>query len=285
MHIMGDFVLTFCQQWIHLYALPPTEALGPSPSGTVIELDPVAKHRWAYRIDTLKTLPMHAHPLAAHFRPATAAARARAHPPIYILLRFDSWFPWPVNILHLFVLPPNPAFRAASWTRPPPPPPSPSPPSLPATPTPTPSPAPAPELPYLASPAHALPPYAARSLASPLRIFTPSDMALGRHGTALWLDAQTGLPAQAGDRGQRIAGARLRHQPPPPASPGTAALPRHAVNFGVGGGEAEEEEESKQMLFHIREDAEEWTRVAVCDEEARLAVSCVDGRVLVFDYT
>lgn len=273
MQLIGDFILTFCQQWTYLYALPPQEMMELSSNGRAIELDPVAKHRWSFRIDMLKSMPTHPHPLAAQFRPASSTT-ASLYPPIYILLRFDSWYPWPVNILHFFILPQNPAFCASSYTRP-------RPGSLPPA-----------ELPYLRT-SHPggtpLKPYVADSVPSPIRIFTPSDAVLGRYGTALWLDAQTDLPSQAGDRGQRVAGKVLRHVPPPSEE---NQEPRHAVNLDVQINEASAgrvdaglSRTTQPSLFHLQEDAEDWTRLAVCDDEGRIAVSCMDGRVMVYDYT
>jgi hypothetical protein len=272
---MDHFILTFCQQWTHLYALPPIDFTSSS-GASIVALDPIAKHRWAYRIDTLKLLPQRVHPLAA---------QSRRHPftprplPICILLRFDSWFPWPVNILHQFILPPNPAFDSAAYTR-----------CVPGSTPPA-------ELPYLYSAGSSpLKPYIVDSIPSPIRIFTPADMTVGPYGTALWLDAQTdGAPSQAGDRGQRIAGKVLRFLPRPSEE---GAPPRHPVDLQaqimdgettteqeVVANKASDEEPRHVMLFHLKEDSEQWGRLEVSDDEGKLAVSCVDGRILVYDYT
>ena len=249
------------------------------PEETTVRLEPIARHRWQYRIDAVKLHPQRLHPLLPQLRAKPSPVYPGA---ICILLRFDSWFPWPVNILHQFILPPNPLFDAAAYTR-----------HTPGTPSPR-------ELPYLHSAVSpgALRPYLVDSVPSPIRIFTPADMTIGAYGTALWLDAQTdAAPAQAGDRGQRIAGKVLRFVPRPSTE---REDPRHAVdlqaeliaNDATGPREqggamayASSDEPRRVMLFHLREDAEDWGRIEVSEDEGQIAVSCIDGRVLVYDYT
>ncbi|KIP03044.1 hypothetical protein PHLGIDRAFT_499330 [Phlebiopsis gigantea 11061_1 CR5-6] len=247
-YVIQGFIITFCQQWTHVYALPTADPQHNTDEPT--ELEPVHAHHWAYRIDTLKVAARDPHPLRAQFRPMLAPAL----PVLDLLVRFDSWFPWPVNILHHLILSPNPSFTGAEH-----------------------------ELPYFADGAA---PHVAAALPSPLRLFTPSDAVLGAHGTALWLDAQTGGggPSQAGDRGQRIAGRVLRRAMPAPAPSEQAAArdPRHAVDLHAP---ADAAAEGETMVFLCSENSEEWGRLALCEEEGRIAVSCVDARVLVYDYT
>lgn len=267
---MDGFVLTFCQQWTHLYALPPDDYATPLEQERV-ELDPVASHRWNYRMDFLKILPLSPHPLTRQFR---ASSKPQRPSPITIFIRFDSWYPWPVNILHQYILPPNSAFDPTTYVRP-----------QPGTPV--------KELPYLHSSSSfgSLKPYVATSISSPVRVFTPSDMTIGAYRTALWLDAQTDMaPSQAGDRGQRIAGRVLRYVPPPAEE---RTNPRHAVDLQVQLTEGEtsnvagygDEQLGREMLFHLQEESEEWGRIALSDDEGKMAISCVDGRILVYDYT
>lgn len=263
---MNDFILTFCQQWINLYALPPINTQSSSDN-IPVELEPIIQHRWSYRIDTLRILAQRPHPLIHQFQPSSPSGSSPT--PICILLRFDSWFPWPVNIIHHFILPPNPHFNASAYTR-----------IRPGGELPR-------DLPYLRSSRDVpLKPYVADSIPSPIRLFTPSDMTIGPYGTALWLDAQTDpiAPSQTGDRGQRIAGKVLRWVSPPTEE---ADGPRHAVDLQVQiNGDAETAHETKgEMVFHLQEEREEWGRLAMSEDEGRLAVSCVDGRILIYDYT
>ncbi|KAI0262330.1 hypothetical protein BC834DRAFT_891874 [Gloeopeniophorella convolvens] len=56
---------------------------------------PVATHVWRWRIDTVAAAPlMHSH-----------APTARPH--INLWVRFGSWYPWPINMLHHYVLHPR----------------------------------------------------------------------------------------------------------------------------------------------------------------------------------
>lgn len=279
--VWGQFVLVFRQQWIHLYYLTPSG--DTSGVAEMKDLSPIAAHKWQWRIDTLIVLRQEPHPLLDQF--CDAQPTADMPTPICILLRFDSWFPWPVNILHQFILPVNPLYvpgRFDSSTAS----------SQPVNPQ---------ELPYLGTflskpidladepttPTH-LKPYVVSSMPSPIRIFTPSDTVLGVHGTALWLDAQTdsALPAQAGDRGQRIASKTLRFVKP---SQTPEEMPRYAVNLesrmGNNGTEFVEEDNTDQVVvFHLQEEKDHWGKLAVCDEEGWMAVGCTDGRILVYDY-
>ncbi|KAH9926982.1 uncharacterized protein B0H18DRAFT_1210872 [Fomitopsis serialis] len=238
-------VLTFCRQWIHLYELPPVPPTIP-PNNALhappAACDPLASHKWQWRIDSLvvaSRLPACDAGAAGWTRSGGEGGDA-AFPSIDVLIRFDTWFPWPVNILH---------HTAAT--------------------------------PYLHADGA---PTMAHSIPSPIRLFTPSDMVLGRRGTALWLDAQAydGGPAQAGDHGQRVAGKVL---------PVTGALGGRATGEGEGavGEEGEPdrwhgEERAQTMTFHMQEDDDGWNKLALDEEEGRVAVGTVDGRVHLFEY-
>ena len=178
-------------------------------------------------------------------------SRTSTPPAIDLLIRFDTWYPWPVNILHHFVLPPNPSFSPAAF-------------ALDLT-------SDAPQgLPYLTPAAGA--PLMAHAISSPLRLFTPSDMVLAPSGTALWLDASTdsATPSQAGDHGQRIAGRVLPAPAPPREGEGEGAR-----WWGEGGG---------PMVFHMQEEDDGWNRLALDEEEGRVAVGTVYGRVHLIEY-
>ena len=299
-------VLTFCKQWIHLYALPAppncATAILAHPPAPPAECDPLVSHKWQWRIDSLVVAPRVLCPAPAWAGTASCAdsascdagvgmeagAEAEAFPPIDVLIRFDTWFPWPVNILHHYVLTPNPAFTSSSSSCS----------SAPSSPTPHASPdSPPRSTPYLhAGGAPAM----AHSIPSPIRLFTPSDMVLGRRGTALWLDAQAyeSGPAQAGDHGQRIAG-RMLAAPPPPSSSSDRTRELHpgegggegqgGEGEGGGGGEGDRVSpgwfgEEGPMVFHMQEEDDGWNRLALDEEEGRIAVGTVYGRVHLFEY-
>ncbi|OJT03292.1 hypothetical protein TRAPUB_6070 [Trametes pubescens] len=272
--IVNDFLLSFCKQYIYLYRLPPPRPHDTSndPQDTP-QLDAIASYKWRWRIDTLVAQP--------RLSPSSLAHRTGT-PLIDILIRFDTWFPWPVNILHHFVLAPNPAYHPA------------------ADPT---------ALPYLLGAQDG--PFMVHALPSPLRIFTPSDVALGAHGTALWIDAATdgGAAAQAGDHGQRVAGKVLTRAPLPglrarvrpgddAVSPGLAAevegegeeIQETGIGAGAGADGVREAPGPTMRggtavsVFQAHEGEARWNRVAVDEEGGRVAVGHVDGTVTVMSY-
>ncbi|KAI0675559.1 hypothetical protein C8Q78DRAFT_1005131 [Trametes maxima] len=264
---------------------PPTSTPHPNqePLDTMQDarnVDAIATYKWRWRIDSLIAKPRRAPPPLNPRRDRTPATFTP--PLIDILIRFDTWFPWPVNILHHFALAPNPAYTPSAFA-----------PSDPST------------FPYLLSDTDG--PFMVHSIPSPLRIFTPSDMVLGAYGTAIWLDAAADAttPAQAGDRGQRVAGRVLTRTPVPlPPSrtrPGEGPQDDH-VSPGLGdpaalnaGAQAETTELAAGAIpagrggtlvsvFDVQEAEEKWNRVAVDEESGRVAVGHVDGTVSVYTY-
>lgn len=292
--VLNRFILTFCQRWIHLYLLPADPS--QDDSGTMptndsvtppLDLDPAAGYKWQWRIDSLVVSHQSHGPLLTRETPHHAHLDA-----INIFIRFDTWYPWPVNILHHFVLPPNPAYDPSKF-------------SQLALHHPLPSPG---DLPYLFSSTTTIfGPYMANSIASPMRLFTPSDMVLGEYGTALWIDAQTDMnsPSQAGDHGQRIAGKMLSKPNPhyvKPDSSSTLGIEEINPGFvdfqpgahlgggdgvGTGAGSNHDEQgdrDSPIMVFEVRDSYDGWNRLALDEEEGRIAVGSVDGTITVFDY-
>ncbi|RPD53930.1 hypothetical protein L226DRAFT_616091 [Lentinus tigrinus ALCF2SS1-7] len=269
---VDSFVLTFCKQWIFLYHLPSSDvasrALAAATESEPLRIEPIAKYKWRWRIDTLSISPRR-HP----------AGPSSGPPNIDILMRFDTWYPWPVNLLHHFTLPVNPAFSHSTFD-----------PTEPST------------FPYLASPTDS--PFIVHQLASPVRLFTPSDMVLAPYGTALWLDASTDPTtlSQAGDHGQRIASKVLTLMPLPKPRAGLDSSQDDHVSPGLGSGGMDPELASAIALesdsqtarageagrhvsvLHVQETHELWSRLAVNEEEGQVAVGYVDGRVSVYSY-
>lgn len=270
--IFGDFVLTFCKQWIYLYYIGAS-TLDPDSKVAAPRLDPIAMHKWRWRIDTVAVNPRRLPSTPSSLPPHSVNS---VPPPIDMLFRFDTWYPWPVNILHHFVLPSNPLFSTSTF-------------SLSDRST----------YPYLATPTDE--PYMVHSIPSPVRLFTPSDMVLGPYGTALWLDASTDptTPSQAGDRGQRIAfkvvagpGAssqpRRSHQTQTEGEvvdPGVEDLPAllNAVALDSHAGETMVADSAVSVLA-VQDQHEFWNRVSVNEEEGQVAIGHTDGRVSVYVY-
>lgn len=284
------YILIFTKRWIHLYMLPRRE----DPFAAPIRLGPTARHRWPFRIDSIVFAPR------VHHRKGQFSEFGHGEvDPIDMFIRFDTFYPWPINLLHHFILPPNHAYSGdcvqdstfahntnntnnSSGSLPP---------AL---------------LPYL----HCAP-MMATMISSPLRLFTPSDMVIGRHGTVVWLDAMTdaSTPSVAADLGQRIMGTILSRSPLPsaldPSAPGlysralltmssssvTANVADVVAGGGgrVRGGEAsggldKDASRNPLMTFHVRQESDGWNKVAVDDEQGLVAIGSVDGSLTVYDY-
>ncbi|TFK48435.1 hypothetical protein OE88DRAFT_1664227 [Heliocybe sulcata] len=214
-----NFLILFRTISLEVYMLPHSSSSpsmsSPSSSPPLVSPDsglqvvhPVVLHKWQWRIDSVSVSfqmkSRQRYTSRLNTSATTAKGKGRQYEPttMHLFMRFDSWFPWPVNLLHHFVLHPNPSYIPGpkSLTVPP----SASPittkthtlfPSLlnPLT-----------DLPYLATPDQT--PTLVSSLSSTVRLFAPSDMVLGEWGTALWLDTQTEMWGVSGELGQRIAG-------------------------------------------------------------------------------
>ncbi len=108
-----------------------------------------------------------------------------------------------------------------------------------------------------------------RTIAAPLLLFSSGYMALGSYGTALWIDDHAEDHHSADTRGQRVAGLfcpKLLE-----AADSTDELDEWktstmaATVYGVQKGEV-------------------WSRLAMDEEEGRIAIGCSDGQILINDY-
>ncbi|KAF8166639.1 hypothetical protein K438DRAFT_1730747 [Mycena galopus ATCC 62051] len=128
-------------------------------------IEPVASHTFQWRIDSASMA----------YQPSWEAAARAAEPPINILVRYGSPFPWPVNALHHYILPWDETYDPRDDMG-------------------------AHNKPYLAEPV------LMRTFASPIRLFARWDMVLGAYGTALWIDSHTEDYFDHAVEGQRLAG-------------------------------------------------------------------------------
>ncbi|CCM02661.1 uncharacterized protein FIBRA_04765 [Fibroporia radiculosa] len=272
--LVHNHAITFCRRWIHLYKIS-NQVDGSSDVPSYL---PATSHKWTWNIDTIVVSPRSL---------SRIKSDSPSFPLIDILIRFDTWFPWPVNIIHHYVLPPNPSLSDArshsdtfeSFEE---------------------DHAVQAELPYLFATSSIHGPFMIHSISSPIRLFTPSDMVLGRYGTALWLDAQSSNsgPAQAGDHGQRIAGKMLISPRTPPhtqmrtikrteddkVSPGYAEEQPGNSSSGQAIHEGAIAHEPRMMVFHMQDEEDDWSRLALDEEEGRIAIGTVNGTVLLFEY-
>lgn len=274
------YILVFTKRWIHLFMLPRREATAAAP----IRLAPAARHRWPFRIDSIVFTPR------LHHKEQVSGFVDGQVDPIDMFIRFDTFYPWPINLLHHFILPPNHAYSQDGT-------------AIITTTTTTidDGSSSRADIPYL----HRSP-IVAKMISSPLRLFTPSDMVIGRHGTVVWLDAMTdaSTPSVAADLGQRVMGAILSRLPFPcaldnstgeaMATPGTGMHTRvlrtttARAADGSSSSSAPDRDPSwnqcTSMTFHVCPDSDGWNKVAVDDEQGLLAIGGVDGSLTVYDY-
>ncbi|KAH7890969.1 hypothetical protein F5I97DRAFT_113044 [Phlebopus sp. FC_14] len=171
MHLKDDYVVVIRVQTVEIYSSIPRPNLLPIPGAPVTY--PLAQYRFQWRTDTVN--------ISEQVQGATATGQQSRSPPplpLNVFIRFASIYPWPVNILHHYVLAPNPMYvRDRETTQY--------------------------NLPY-----H-IQPRAIQTIGSPVRLFGLSTLALGRYGTVLWLDNHTQDWLGPSELGQRLAGKML----------------------------------------------------------------------------
>ncbi|KAJ7780264.1 hypothetical protein DFH07DRAFT_468411 [Mycena maculata] len=188
---------------------------------------PVAFHTWQWRVDSVSL---------AHQQSWAATARGIA-PPINILVRYASLFPWPVNALHHYVLPCDESYNARA--------------AIDVN-----------NAPYLPEPV------LIRTFASPIRLFARWDMVLGAYGTALWIDSHTEDYFDHAVEGQRLAGTLFTtFEPGGPV-----------VALSDQGASA-----TASMVYQVRED-DGWIRIAIAEEEGKIAVGTSTAEITVLEY-
>ncbi|KAF8075169.1 hypothetical protein FPV67DRAFT_1727793, partial [Lyophyllum atratum] len=218
--IEGDAVIVIRLTKLEIYALCWADT-GKSA------IYPVAQHRWQWNLDSVSMAPQ-----------ISWSPNEGKYLPINILLRFGSRLPWPVNLIHHFMLHPELSFDS----------------SRPIT---------ASNVPYDAVPV------LRRQIGSPVRLFSSYHMAVGSRGTAVWIDNHTEDYFGRGDCGQRLAG----------------SLPVVAkVEDREWDDDSMEIESSMESSVFSYCENDEWTRVAVDEEEGRIAVGYLDGSIVVHEY-
>jgi hypothetical protein len=220
-HLRDDYMVIVRQQTVELYSTVPRPNILPTPGAPIAY--PLAQHQFQWRADTINISEQ----VSWH------AARSQRPCPINIFIRFGSIYPWPVNILHHFVLAPNPAYVPGRETS-------------------------QYNLPYLSQPTPM------QTIGSPVRLFGPSAVALGKYGTALWLDSHTEDWLGPSDRGQRLAGMLV-----------DVAGESSPVNW--------HDNSKASMVFRVRED-DLWNKIAMDEESGRVAVGYVNGSITLFEY-
>ncbi|KAF8902364.1 hypothetical protein CPB84DRAFT_1678892 [Gymnopilus junonius] len=157
--VTQEFVLALRATTLELYALPS------SLQSNAI-LHPAFIHSWPWRVDNA-TMTMRQRP------PRRSSERTTKD--VYIVMRFGSYFPWAINLLHHYEIHANPLFLKDS-------------------------PISALNLPY------EFPPFLRETIGSPVRLHATSDLAIGPYGSAIWTDSHTEDYFDHADHGQRLAG-------------------------------------------------------------------------------
>jgi hypothetical protein len=92
------------------------------------------------------------------------------------------------------------------------------------------------------------------------------DTVVGSHGTIIYTDSHTETYFDHSDFGQRLAGTRIDERP------------------GDGGeGEQASTMVGASSVYQVTE-RDEWTRIALQEEEGRIAIGHVDGRITLLEY-
>ena len=102
-------------------------------------------------------------------------------------------------------------------------------------------------------------------------LFGQSAIALGRYGTALWLDNHTEEWLWPSERGQRLAGWVARFDGDAATATATDAEPTVPESSGAS------------MVFCARDD-DAWTRIAMEEEAGRIALGHTDGTITLLEY-
>ncbi|KAG6909365.1 hypothetical protein DXG01_000804 [Tephrocybe rancida] len=189
----------------------------------------IAQHAWQWSLDSISISPQKTWPLGSEPK----------YPAFNILIRFGSRLPWPVNLIHHFVLLPNIGYRGGE----------------PHSPN---------NVPYSTIPV------VRRLIGSPVRLFSKYHMAIGSHGTAVWIDSHTEDYFGRGDCGQRLAGSRPLE-----------ILDVEDEDFYEDSNEMESSMDSSVFGYC---EYDEWGRVAVDEEEGRIAIGHLNSTIVVHEY-
>ncbi|KII86019.1 hypothetical protein PLICRDRAFT_305478 [Plicaturopsis crispa FD-325 SS-3] len=237
------YAIVIRQSTLELYPLRSLYCTTRPTSVNPSVVHPLATHTWRWPIDSIALAPYE----AGNAHRTDALPSTDDHPPINMLIRFGSAFPWPVNLLHHWILQPNPLGE--------------------------PHPSPDTPVPYAFPPVQGPTP----TLAAPVRLFEESPMCIGRWGTAIWVDSHT-EGAGPGDSGQRATGRVLSARPvaEEEVADGLEDVDAEDGAAAVGGMYA--------SSVYATRPRHEIVRVAVDEEAGRVALGYVNGAIELMEY-
>lgn len=183
--------------------------------------------------------------------------------PISIVARFDSYFPWPVNLIHHYLLEvPIQCLREPQ------------------------------ESPYI------LPPKLLHTVPSTVRLFGHSVLTIGRYGELVWTDSEcaddSGEAFFLEGTGERLSGSKLP-LPHPDAEehlPDIASLSLNAAEPSIlqppssdpAPAQVSGSVSTLQMSQFATRLSDGWFSLSLCERAGRIAVGDGSGLVEVFDY-
>ncbi|THG95573.1 hypothetical protein EW145_g7934 [Phellinidium pouzarii] len=301
-----DWILVFRESALEVYFLP-SSTLSSSASGGQRILYPTTTHKWRWQVNSLAVTERvsWAHERASakcttcngrgyvitggDASAITSAEKGERfvcvcrYRPISIVVRFDSLYPWPFNLMHHYVLHVRTYADIfpgdfSNLQR---------------------------QSPYAA------PPVLAHTISSTIRLFGRSVITIGRFGTVVWTDSETASEDVNDDPGppflyygERTAGCRLPISVPPRASTAVPASVPHVVSVSrlepaaaenmttttaAGlqpddvGAEPALEPTPATTLFGMREQ-DGWHAVAVCERVGRIVLGDADGMLNIWDH-
>ncbi|TFK29600.1 hypothetical protein FA15DRAFT_609595 [Coprinopsis marcescibilis] len=245
-----DCIIVFRVMTLEVYPLPSPEF----EQSTVIEA--AVCHRWQWKLDSIavtKRCQGSTSTAASRSSPSpsgasSSASSTRATTPIACLIRFTGFFPWPFNLLHEFVLSPEPTFQAETGGI------------------------------SVENSPYRFPPILRQTIAAPTRLFSPTDAVLGPYGTTIWIDNHTEDYFNRPDHGQRLASKVTR--------PGVGDAGQDGVDEQVDFEQDLSEQTATTMASSVLlyNDIDNWSKVGMDEEEGVVAIGRLDGGITVLWY-
>ncbi|KLO13226.1 hypothetical protein SCHPADRAFT_928708 [Schizopora paradoxa] len=333
--VIHDFIVVFRESVVDIYFLPsdfnlPGDATdlseevpsyvsvdgspssspryAPSPSKVHrILLRPSASHKWTWSLNSLAVTERYSwyherrQASCRLCEGTTKFASGRScqcvYRPLSLAVRFDSYFPWPVNLIHHFVVHTSPEFDPSAL--------NPLDFAIPINGAPHSNEEIAPCSPFV------LPPQNTYTIPSSVRLFGRTALVLGSHGTLVWLDSESDyvpLPLLHQGSADRMAHASAAHN----TDEGDEQIETEGYAFAAGTGEriasiqipltiplsgdsqTTNTNSGKEPLVPTSErvlpsliaarSMEGWTAVATDERAGRIVVGDSEGFVEVWDY-
>jgi hypothetical protein len=124
--------------------------------------------------------------------------------------------------------------------------------------------------PSLCNPPYLFPPgpILIQTISAPVRLFSITDMTIGSHGTFIWIDTHIEDFYEQSTQGQRLAGRILD------------PVDNHDETDGYD----DTARTTAATSDYDKHEVDTWTRVAIEEEQARIAIGSTEGEVVVLEY-